>query len=441
MVEIEAIDYIQDTEFKEALYHAKITYERAFVHDFYSAFLSKRITRSIIFSIIIIFCGIILINFDYEAFTLVGLLFMIFGTLSFVRTRVVRSKTLQLHRDLFEKEPNKTFSYSFYKDYIEIVMKSDVSSAQLKILYQDITQLVENEKYIFFLYLNRYYAIDKSQSEADSLMQFLRSKPIGSHSLIKTKDGEEVGKVSTEKNIRRINSFTKLTFILSIFALPMGLMILAFKNKTIDSMGSSVPLDQLDGLLFVLPIPLSAIVMGVIAKKRGLKYKKNFVLGIIMAVLILIYSSFPLIFGGQYSHDYGYLEEIEEVLDFDFPETGRINIQDWTQGTQSTSDGSRIYYTSHVKFTDEEEISDFNRTIKTDERFTNTIETAHKGMLNAYASMYQPNYDYFMIYNETLGLTNELPKQSRNYDFIFIAYNESKASMLIVEYSLQIIIS
>ena len=45
-----------------------------------------------------------------------------------------------------------------------------------------------------------------------------------------------------------------------------------------------------------LPVPIASIVFGFYLKKKGYKYKKNVVVGIIMAALLCIYGSFNFIF-------------------------------------------------------------------------------------------------------------------------------------------------
>ena len=100
-----------------------------------------------------------------------------------------------------------------------------------------------------------------------------------------------------------------------------------------------------------LPVPIASIGFGFYLKKKGYKYKKNVIVGFIMATLLCVYGSFTFIFSGLYSHSDEPILLAEQILNIDIPTHSHINTNDWTTGTQSVPRGY-IFSTRDIYFTD-----------------------------------------------------------------------------------------
>ena len=185
-------------------------------------------------------------------------------------------------------------------------------------------------------------------------------------------------------------------------------------------------------LFLFTPISIASIVVGIILKKKGKKYKKNIVVGIIITVILCIYGSFTFIFAGLYTHDDAPVLRVERLLHIDIPEYEQINTMDWTKGTQSTSRGY-IYWTSDVYFK-EEAVEEFEQRLSYDYKWIDVIPNELVGITSAFCD--NRNYDYFLIYNVDTGEFNSLPSSSGKFRFINVMYNCKSNAMMIVEYEI-----
>ena len=233
------------------------------------------------------------------------------------------------------------------------------------------------------------------------------------------------------KNAGVIRLILLTLFIVSFFTIPFAMMLMAAISD--DGVFSSVKNSWLFYLM--LPIPLTSLVMGIIYKRKGFKAIKNIVVGIIFTILLLIYGSFSFFFNNVSSDDYSYVDKIETKISFDLPNEGEISTMDWTSGTQTSAIADTM---SDVTFINEEEILEFNTEISKSNLWVTSMKTTLTSLLpRTYYSYPTSNlYDYFMIYNVDLKTYNSIPKHSGIYRYVFIAYNSSKGTMKIGEYSL-----
>jgi len=233
------------------------------------------------------------------------------------------------------------------------------------------------------------------------------------------------------KNAGVIRLILLALFIVSFFTIHFAMMLMTVISDSGDF--SSIKNSWL--LYLMLPIPLTSLVMGIIYKRKGFKSTKNIVVGIIFTVLLLIYGSFGFVFNNVSSDDYSYVTNIETEISFDLPNEGKISTMNWTSGTQTSVIADIM---SDVTFTNEEEIFKFNIEISESDLWVTSMKTTLTSLLPLTYSSYPTSdlYDYFMIYNIDLKTYNILPKHSGTYRYVFIAYNSSKGTMKIGEYSL-----
>ena len=85
-----------------------------------------------------------------------------------------------------------------------------------------------------------------------------------------------------------------LLFVLSICTLWGALLGVSILSEIHPNMA-----DNMWVFFLFLPIPLASVVFGFYLKKKGYRYKKNVIVGWIIAALLCIYGSFTFIFAGM----------------------------------------------------------------------------------------------------------------------------------------------
>lgn len=170
-----------------------------------------------------------------------------------------------------------------------------------------------------------------------------------------------------------------------------------------------------------LPIPITSIVLGIVLKRKGEKGKKNIVIGIIGSFILFIFSLFPLIFHDISDTDYGLVNEIEQVINVNLPDSGNITTQ---YGLDDVNGEPFPYkYMSTIQFTDEE-VSDFEKDLPLNSCWQRDMPTVYISLLPTLLTEFTD--DYYLLYNIDTGEYNTYPTENRNYSFICIVYNEKR---------------
>ena len=234
----------------------------------------------------------------------------------------------------------------------------------------------------------------------------------------------------TTKPNDKLNAISILLFVLSIATLWGGLFLVSMLSS-IDK----VMTEDMWVFFIFLPIPISSIAFGFYLKRKGYKYLKNIIVGIIMTGLLCGYGSFTFIFASMYSHTDEPILNAERILDIDIPTHYRINTQDWTKGTQSSARGY-IYYTSDIFF-DDAAVEDFEKNLSSNSKWISNIPTDLIGITSVFCDVYAS--DYYIIYNKDTNEFNKTPSESGTYEFINILYSVERNAMRLVEYKIEYI--
>jgi hypothetical protein len=67
-------------------------------------------------------------------------------------------------------------------------------------------------------------------------------------------------------------------------------------------------------------------------KRKGFKATKNIVVGIIFTLLLLAYGSFTFVFADMYSHDFSYVSQVAEKINFTLPSIGLYHNRNTVKG-------------------------------------------------------------------------------------------------------------
>ena len=218
-----------------------------------------------------------------------------------------------------------------------------------------------------------------------------------------------------------------ILFVCSILALEAGLIgvvILSVVNKAF--------VENMWVFFCFVPVPVASVVFGIYLKKKGHKFKKNIIVGIIMTPLLCIYGSFSFVFADMYSHSEEPILMAEKMLDIDIPAHSQINTQDWTKGTQTVSRGY-VFSESEVYFK-EKDAKPFENSLASDDKWLSSVPNDLIGITSHFCDS---KFDYCIIYNVDTNEFNQLPSEAGKYRFINVIYHSADNEMLIVEYEIE----
>lgn len=368
------------------------------------------IKRAIIFAVSVVLLFIMAVATDAPEF-IIGLIlgFCLLGIISHIKGYKAYKKTWKSNENIIIEN---TYSYEVFDGYFVVnISKHDELRKTQKIYLADVEKAQILGKYLILQVAGQSYIIKKDAVIPDSaFITFCNNEP---------------SKVEAKKPKNLLKVISILLFVLSICTIwgaLLGVAILSGNNQTMT--------ENMWVFFLFLPVPIASIVYGFYLKKKGYKYKKNVIVGFIMAVLLCIYGSFTFIFTNVYSHSDQPILNAEQMLNIDIPEHSCINTQDWTKGTQSIPRGY-IYFTSDIYF-DDEAVEEFEKNLRSDSKWIDEIPNDLIG-ITSHFSDYQSG-DYYIIYNKNTKEFNKLPNESGTYEFINIMYDVDSNTMRLIEY-------
>ncbi|MBQ9779584.1 MAG: helix-turn-helix transcriptional regulator [Clostridia bacterium] len=345
---------------------------------------------------------------------IVGIL--VFGMITYVKTffayrRAWRTKESRI--------ATSCYTYEVFDDYLTIRISNEKETTKtLKVYFREIEALRDSKRFYIMQIAGQLYFLRKTDLCEDSFF----------HKRFKTVQNKSV----STKDSKSWSTISLVLFLLSIASIWLALLTVA---ALIGLNHLAMPENMWAFFLFT-PIPLGSIVVGFILKKKGIKYMKNIVVGIIMTALLCIYGSFSFGFADLYSHDDGPILQIEQTIGTDIPPHKQITTQDWTKGTQSGGRGN-ILSVSEVYF-DRENARTFEAQLQADSRWLSTIPNELIGMTQGFFD--PPKRGFASVYNLTTGELNCLPTENGTYRLINVYYygdpNYVTNYMRIIEYEL-----
>lgn len=218
-------------------------------------------------------------------------------------------------------------------------------------------------------------------------------------------------------------------FVLSVLSVWMSTLVLSFLSDT------GYP--TIEGNMWIfflfLPIPISSIIFGFCLKKKGYKYKKNIIVGVIVSVILCFWGSFTFVYGDIYSHDDEPIANAEKLLGIDIPEHLRIDTLTFSDKIDS-EDRVNVYSDSNIYF-DSDAVEEFEKNLDSDTKWISDLPNDMVGITSNYFGSSQN--EYYIIYNKDTGEINKLPSINGTYDFISVLYNTESNIMYLTEYWLQ----
>lgn len=346
--------------------------------------------------------------------TIIGLLlgYFLVGVISHIKGYFAYSKAWKTSEIRILES---TYSYEIFEGYFILnISKNEEVTKTMKIYFDDIEKIQSLGNYLVLQIAGQSYIIKKDALIPESaFITFCNNTP---------------NKVEAKKPKDKFKIISILLFVLSICTIWGALIGVAILSGINQAMTENMWI-----FFLFLPVPIASIVFGSYLKKKGCKYKKNVIVGIIMAALLCIYGSFTFIFSDIYSHGDEPIVNTEQMLNIDIPTHSRINTQDWTKGTQSVPRGY-IYSTSDIYF-DDTAVGQFEKNISNDAKWISDISNDMVGITSYFCDI--QTSDYYIIYNKDTGEFNKLPSASGTYVFINVLYNAEKNTMKLVEYQIE----
>ena len=388
-------------------------YEKSDLQEVFKKARFPLIKRAIVFTLACIVLFVFLAVAGAND-TIIGLLlgYFLVGVISHIKGYFAYSKAWKTSESRILES---TYSYEIFEGYFILnISKNEEVTKTLKIYFDDIEKIHSFGNYLVLQIAGQSYIIKKDVLIPEStFITFCNNAP---------------NKVEAKKPKDKLKIISILLFVLSICTIWGALIGVAILSGINQAMTENMWI-----FFLFLPVPIASIVFGFYLKKKGYKYKKNVIVGIIMAALLCIYGSFTFIFSDIYSHGDEPIVNTEQMLNIDIPTHSRINTQDWTKGTQSVPRGY-IYSTSDIYF-DDTAVGQFEKNISNDAKWISDIPNDMVGITSYFCDI--QTSDYYIIYNKDTGEFNKLPSSSGTYVFINVLYNAESNTMKLVEYQIE----
>lgn len=332
----------------------------------------------------------------------------------FVYTRSLTSFNKR-EKEAFTRIKTTTYDYELYQDYmvLKLSRENELLCTQ-KMYYKDIKNGINSDNHILYVYGNQLFFVRKSDLSENSVF----------YNFIKTKTGKIK---DTQKAYNTHRTLSIVLFILSLVSILLGITLVGYVSSLNYMFTENMWL-----MFLFTPITIGSTVYGFILKKKGYKYKKNIITGIIMTIVLCIYGSFTFMFADTYTHTDKPIKQVEEALDIDLPQHAQIN----TNTMEDSFENGIHLRRSDVYFKDED-VYAFEQGmdgIAWDEKWLNRVPNDLKGIMSPFFS-YTP-YDCVVVYNITEDEINTLPVAAGTYTMLNIAYDASENHMVIEEYVL-----
>ena len=145
------------------------------------------------------------------------------------------------------------------------------------------------------------------------------------------------------------------------------------------------------------------------------------------------FGSFAFMFSNHHYSDYGEVAKWEEIVDIDLPSYAENLIQYEDKIPQ----GEKVHYyeRSDARFTPED-ADEFITQISKDKRWVKDFPDNMSGCLPD--GFFVPTFDYYLLYNQTTGEVNTVPKESGKYRFVYFQYLEEDRVLEIEDYTIEI---
>ena len=304
-----------------------------------------------------------------------------------------------------------TFCFDIYENYMNVSMMNENGIINRQsVPYFAISQCYRFADFYIFIANGQVFTVKKNVLNEVSIFHHLAY--------------EHSRKTRKTNRMQTAASVLLAASILSLFiAMPLVMIVAPSEFIAINYMWM---------LWLFLPIPVASIIIGIVLNKNHIKNRRNIVVGIIMAFLLIIYGSFSVIFGALFETEYDLIGIAEKSIGIDIADTELKYIINSSQ-TESTQYNVRYHYTANL-FYEEETVSDVRESIVSSSKWQQ--DNLYEFYDIVPTEYLYTEYDYSILYNMTTDELNTSPKENGTYTFILLTYSEEYSQITICEYEL-----
>ena len=238
--------------------------------------------------------------------------------------------------------------------------------------------------------------------------------------------------VDNSKQIKKIKKWKLITSLFTIASIFMGLMVVSL----VHTLGhyanvNEAFVENLYILYFFIPFPLLSILVGMKAKKIGIRGKGCIILGVIFTFILGIYGSFALLFNASISHNKNHLLEYSNQTGIEIPYDGYFTYVDMSMG--SRTEETTLY--AVMTLTNETEIMEFESALSNNPIWQNGINYNY---MDFYNLTKVSEYEYFALYDCQTNqfVTGDL--SVGDHHLICVAYDSEEKVVMIIDYYLEV---
>ena len=238
--------------------------------------------------------------------------------------------------------------------------------------------------------------------------------------------------VDNSKQIKKIKKWKLITSLLTIASIFMGLMVVSL----VHTLGhyanvNEAFVENLYILYFFIPFPLLSILVGMKAKKIGIRGRGCIILGVIFTFILGIYGSFALLFNASISHNKNHLLEYSNQTGIEIPYDGYFTYVDMSMG--SRTEETTLY--AVMTLTNETEIMEFESALSNNPIWQNGINYNY---MDFYNLTKVSEYEYFALYDCQTNqfVTGDL--SVGDHHLICVAYDSEEKVVMSIEYYLEV---
>ena len=209
-------------------------------------------------------------------------------------------------------EKNRKIEYWFYNDYIDLLHTTDNSISKYKKRYNEIKSVLDYDDYLYITFDGKMFPIDKNKigHNLQKIISLFKNNSLKYKSSFHYVENTPL--LMEYKRAKQYNSILMFLFVASLLSLFLGLFLVVFTSELLNEAPDiSIMVQNMWKFYLVLPIPLSSLLFGLYCKKKGLKAKKNIVVGIIFTILLIIYGSFTFMDFEMQDTEHNLIQDIQ----------------------------------------------------------------------------------------------------------------------------------
>lgn len=303
-------------------------------------------------------------------------------------------KSLTLEKGLSYTRQNLVSQYRLYKIFVgsnKITVRTK-KTKQLESLLQKFVPLTEEEP-------------SKGVEEPDKTSESTVENTVQLENAVKTRISDDNGGATTA-TAETHNKYDKLlkilgvvTSVLTVIAPIVGVFLsTSIGEPHIFGMGGSIR--YLWIMWLFLPIGICCAVVGVLLKKRNLKYKRNLRIAVICIPILFVFGLLAFVNSG-YTYDTTPVVAVEKQLGIDLPNQIEVVNEETDFGIAS-----------YCKLIDEHEKQQFEAQLATSSLWQKELNPNLAQLLPMFFQMMTQDFDYFLFYNATENTFNTYPSQT-----------------------------